>query len=75
MRLLVLLLVVLLAVWMWRSNRQARSESVAKKPESSPQTVEMVGCRLCSVHVALADAVQGSKGPYCCLEHRQQAEP
>ncbi len=75
MRLLLVLLVVLAGVWLWRSNRQARSEFAPKKPEPSPQTLEMVGCRLCSVHVALVDAVQGKKGLYCCFDHRQQAEP
>ncbi len=75
MRLTVLLLVMLVGVWLWRSNRPTRSEFVRREAESSPQAVEMVGCRQCSVHVALVDAVQGSKGLYCCLDHRQQAEP
>ncbi|MEI6733033.1 MAG: PP0621 family protein [Comamonadaceae bacterium] len=75
MRLLLVLLVVLAGVWLWRSNRKSRSEFVPRRPEPSPQALEMVGCRLCSVHVALVDAVQGKKGLYCCLDHRQQAEP
>jgi uncharacterized protein len=75
MRLLLILLVVLFGFWLWRSNREARAALKPQKPTSAQPPLDMVGCTLCSVHVAAVDAVQGRKGPYCCVEHRQRAEP
>lgn len=75
MKLLLVLAVVVLAIWLWRSNREANPKLKRQKPQPTPAPLEMVGCTLCSVHVLAGDAVQGKKGPYCCLDHRQRAEP
>ncbi len=73
MKYLVLLVVVGVGLWLWRSGR-AQSR-VQRPPASSPQQAQaMIECGLCHVHVPQADAVSGARGQYCSIEHRQQAE-
>jgi uncharacterized protein len=73
MKFLLLLVVVWVAVWAWRSGRLANAQPKQKtKPPSQPQ--DMVSCTLCGVHFPQADAVPGRNGPYCCTEHQQRAE-
>ena len=75
MRLLLVLAVVLFGIWLWRSNREAKAVLKQEKPQPAQPPLDMVSCTLCAVHVAVDDAVQGRKGPYCCADHRQRAEP
>jgi uncharacterized protein len=75
MRFLMLLAVLLLGIWLWRTNREVGVKSKTKDKTSKPEPMEMVGCSLCAVHVLISDALQGKKGFYCCQEHRQRAEP
>lgn len=74
MKLLLVLAVVLLGAWLWRSGRQAQATQ-NRKPAPPPPALEMVSCALCDVHLPLAEAVPGQHGMYCSLEHRQRAEP
>lgn len=76
MKLLLLLLVLLFAVWLWRSGRQAKqppSRRRASPPAQAP--LEMIACAQCGLHLPKADAVVGQHGLYCSIEHRQRAEP
>jgi uncharacterized protein len=75
MKLLLVLAVVMFGIWLWRSNRAANSQSRQQEPQTMQVPLEMVACALCSVHVSTADAIQGIKGAYCCLDHRQRMEP
>jgi uncharacterized protein len=75
MKLLLVLSVVLLGIWLWRSNREGKAGLKPKNPPASRAPLEMLGCSLCDVHVLASDAIQGKKGIYCCQEHRQRAEP
>jgi uncharacterized protein len=75
MRLLMLLAVLLLGIWLWRSNRESGVKAKGRDTGDKTAPMEMVGCSLCAVHVLTRDAVQGKKGFYCCQEHRQRAEP
>ncbi|WP_366143486.1 PP0621 family protein [Rhodoferax sp.] len=75
MRFFLILLVALLGVWLWRSNREEKSRLKEQKPRAAPAPLQTVACSLCAVHVPALEAVQGKKGAYCCLEHRQRAEP
>ena len=75
MKLLLVLSVLVFGIWLWRSNREANPKLKRQRPQPTQAPLETVGCTLCSVHVPLPEAVQGKKGPYCCLEHRQRAEP
>lgn len=75
MKLLLMLLVLLFAVWLWRSGRQAKqaSQRPASPPAKTP--LEMIACGQCGLHLPKADAVVGQHGLYCSIEHRQRAEP
>jgi len=75
MKYLLLLAVVLLGAWVWRSGRLAgqQQKKPASRPAAEPQ--DMVRCQLCSVHLPKTDAVPGKLGIYCSDEHRQRVEP
>jgi uncharacterized protein len=75
MKLLIILLVVLVGVWLWRSNRQSDPNLKRQTTKAAPKPLDMVRCSLCSLHVPAMDAVQGNKGVYCSDDHRHQAEP
>ncbi len=75
MKFLFLLLLVLLAAWLWRSARRDTGgpDRPSSPPPAAPQ--EMVRCTLCGTHLPHSEAVVGRTGIYCCAEHRQTAEP
>lgn len=67
MKYLLVLAVVLMGVWLWRSRRlQDRPFS---PPPSPPQPGLMVACRHCGVHLPASDAISDARGHYCCVEH------
>ena len=74
MKLLLLLLVVFVAVWVWRSGRLAARRTAAPPtpPPATPQ--EMVRCALCGMHLPKSEALNGRQGVYCGAEHLQRAE-
>ncbi|HNW02497.1 MAG TPA: PP0621 family protein [Burkholderiaceae bacterium] len=73
MKYLLVLVVVLIGIGVWRSNRLPRQEGKRARPEpGSPQ--DMIECQLCSLHVPRADAVEGRLGLYCGNDHRHRAE-
>lgn len=69
MKLLVLLLVLLLAVWLWRRGR--RDDASAARPPGRAQP--MIACTHCGVHVPESAAVRGRSGVYCGTAHRREA--
>lgn len=76
MRFLLLLAVVLLVVWLWRSGRRdAPGADHPPPPGTAPDPQEMVCCAHCGVHLPRSDAVVGRIGLYCSDEHRLSAEP
>jgi uncharacterized protein len=73
---LLLLAIVLLLVWLWRSGRRdASSPEQPERPASPPDPQKMVRCAHCGVHLPHSDALVGRIGLYCSPEHRQLAEP
>lgn len=76
MKFLLVLLVVVVGIWLWRSNRKADAarERPDKPPAKPKEPVEMVACAHCGVHCAREDAIAGRAGLYCCSEHRRLAE-
>jgi len=75
MKSLLILAIVVLAVWLWRSGRRDVSGSNRSAPPSAPpDPQEMVRCAHCGVHLPRSDAVAGRLGLYCSAEHRQSAE-
>lgn len=75
MKYLLVLIVVMIAVWVWRSNRAGeKSESRRARPKDADAAVDMLGCDVCGLHCPREDAIVGRKGVYCCAQHRNQAE-
>lgn len=75
MKYLLVLFVVMVGVWVWRSNRAAeRPPSRRAKPPADAAAVDMVGCDLCGLHCPSNDLVVGRKGVYCCTQHQHKAE-
>ncbi len=75
MKLLLVVLVLLLGVWLWRTGRGSRASRKPPAAGAGAAPQDMICCSLCSLHVPAADAVTGSNGSYCCLDHRRRAEP
>ncbi|MFM6985126.1 MAG: PP0621 family protein [Hydrogenophaga sp.] len=74
MKYLLVLFVVLVAVWLWRSKRQGERAAPspsqrAARPAAMP--TPMVACGHCGTHVPQAEAIPGRLGLYCCQEHRR----
>lgn len=71
----VLILVILMAaIFIWRSNRKVAIKE-RKAKEQRAQVVDMQPCRWCAVHIPATEAVQGKHGSYCSTAHRLKAEP
>ena len=73
MKFFLLLAVVLVVVWLWRSRQAPVSKKKAARPPAQP--LDMVRCTQCGMHIPGDDAVQGKLGPYCSQEHLKQLEP
>ncbi|MGB4115577.1 MAG: PP0621 family protein [Polaromonas sp.] len=78
MKYALVLALVLVVFWLWRSARHAsRGDRHAGKPPQNPhastKTTEMVACQVCHVHLPRSEALTGGRGLYCSAEHRQQA--
>ena len=75
MKYLLVLVVVMVAIWIWRSNRaEEKSESRRARRPADIDALDMVGCDLCGLHCTADDRVKGRKGVYCSTQHRDQAE-
>ena len=75
MKYLLVLAVVLVVLWLWRSGRRADSHAAGAARSKTSQQQDMVQCPVCLVHLPRSDALPGPKGQlYCCDEHRQRAE-
>lgn len=75
MKYLLVLVVVMVGFWVWRSNRAGeRVESQKKRRPPAPGALDMIGCDRCGVHFPSEDLIRGKKGVYCCAQHRDQAE-
>jgi len=81
MKFLLVLIVVMVGVWIWRSNRAAeRTERAgARREDARPGrkaqgAISMGRCDLCGMHCPGDDMVAGERGAYCSVEHRNRAE-
>ncbi len=77
MKLFVVLGIVLLAAWLWRSGRRdlPGKDKPAAPPAPPPGPQEMVRCGHCGIHLPRHEAVVGRIGIYCSAEHQHLAEP
>jgi uncharacterized protein len=76
MKYLLVLLVVVVAVNIWRHRRRARMGSEAQGPARSiaaPQ--DMVACAVCGLHLPRSDALSTRGQYFCCAEHREAQGP
>lgn len=76
MKYLLVMLVVMIAIGIWRNKRRDNTRSSAPPPAARsttlPRTQAMVTCAHCGVHLPQADAqTQGTHAPayYCSDEH------
>lgn len=81
MKWLLLLLIVLGGVWWLRQSKRGQRPTPPRHPPASPSsaappasTRPMTQCLHCGLHLPLEDAVQGERGLYCSLAHRQHHE-
>ncbi|MCY7371766.1 MAG: hypothetical protein LH479_13130 [Polaromonas sp.] len=75
MKYLLVLGLVLVVFWAWRSARDRRAASLrqADKPAPVPVQTEIVECDLCHLHLPRPDALIGATGTFCSDAHRVQA--
>lgn len=69
MKYLVLLIVVVVAVGLWRSRRAIETPTQTAAP-ALPQ--DMLACAHCGVHVPAAEALVESGRVFCSPEHARQ---
>ncbi|KGF78016.1 PP0621 family protein [Variovorax sp. JS1663] len=77
MKYLLVLIVVLVAVWLWRKGRREELQS-RKAPPRAPREIAppqaMLRCAHCGLHLPAAEAVRAADGTaYCSGAHRQAA--
>ena len=75
MKYLLIFLVVMLVAWQWRTARSRLKTDASRKHAPKPAPMDMVLCAHCGVHVPQSDVLEGKRGAYCSLAHRQIAEP
>lgn len=72
MKYLVLLIVLGVAIGIWRSRRA--SDAIAKKSSTVPPLAlpqDMPACAHCGTHIPKAEALMLGNQAYCCAEHRR----
>ncbi|GEQ73371.1 hypothetical protein CTTA_0376 [Comamonas testosteroni] len=75
MKYLLVLLVVVVAVGIWRSKRRAEVAEQTRPASSPKQAQTMVACAHCGLHLPQADAVNDDSGKiFCSAEHRRLAQ-
>lgn len=78
MKYLLVILLILVVFWLWRSGRPSPkkpaqpSRAHSKSPEGKEIT-EMVACGVCHVHLPKSEALIGREGFYCSEAHRREA--
>lgn len=75
MKFLLLFFIFMVLLWQWRHARSPKVKDAARKNAQPPSVVSMVECAHCGLHLPASDAVQGSRGVYCSVAHRQAREP
>ena len=73
MKYLLVLLVVAIAIGIWRGKRRVPDSSQAsRKPAALNKPQTMVECAHCGLHLPQADAISGAQSQFfCSAEHRR----
>lgn len=75
MKYLLVLLVLVVAVGIWRSKRRTEAAERRAPAPALKQPQNMVACAHCGLHLPQADAVtDGASQYYCSAEHRHLAQ-
>ena len=74
MKVILLVFVIFLGVWLWRSSRPTPPRQGPPQADTQAKPLDMVSCAFCAVHLPAVDAVRGDKGVYCSVEHLSRAE-
>ena len=70
MKYLLVLLVVVVAVGIWRSKRRAEAAEPTRTATTLPQAQTMVACAHCGVHLPHSEALAHAGQHYCSPAHR-----
>lgn len=76
MKYLLVLALVLVVIWVWRSGRaslKGPDAPQAGKPKQSTELTEIVACDYCHVHLPRTEALIGQSGTFCSDAHRREA--
>ena len=75
MKYLLVLALVLVIFWVWRSSRTRSStgHDQTRKPDGQAVKTEIVECDVCHLHLPRSDALIGTDGTFCSHAHRVQA--
>ncbi len=75
MKYLLVLLVIVVAVGIWRNKRRdevAERKAAGTRPATAlKQPQNMVACAHCGLHVPESEGVRGAGGFFCSEEHRR----
>jgi len=74
MKAVLLIFVILLGVWLWRSSRPTRPRQEQLKADDKPPPLDMVSCAFCSIHLPAAEGIKGNNGVYCSADHLAREE-
>jgi uncharacterized protein len=77
LKLLLVVVVLVVAAWLWIGRRRPPGAPPAAKPPARPEapkaTQTMLACAHCGVHLPQGDALMDAAGrPYCNEAHRLQ---
>ena len=71
MKYLLLLGVLLVVYFVWRSQRDTKDDAAAPRATTPALPQDMVRCPVCAVHLPRSDALVDPRGRfYCSPEHR-----
>ena len=78
MKYLLVILLILVVFWIWRSGRPSQKKAAQprrahSKSSEEKEMTEMVACGVCHVHLPKSEALIGRDGFYCSEAHRREA--
>jgi len=72
MKYLLLLLLAGYVLWSWRHGQDARkAASAPSQPAQQTQTIDMVACAQCGVHLPVSQALSARSAYFCSAAHQK----
>lgn len=72
MKYLVLLVVVAIAIGIWRSRRAAEENASVRSAQPLALPQNMLACAHCGIHLPQAEALMVGEHAYCCADHQRR---